>query len=65
MLSRKTLSVSLLPDLLFLAVVIALGWIGYNYYMSQKTEKAAEVPQAEATQPAEAAAPASETCKDS
>lgn len=31
--------------------------------MSQKTEKAAEVPQAEATQPAEAAAPASELAK--
>ena len=40
-----------IAGLLFLAVVIALGWIGYNYYMSQKTEKAAEVPQAEATQP--------------
>ena len=47
-----------IAGLLFLAVVIALGWIGYNYYMSQKTEKAAEVPQAEATQPAEAAAAA-------
>lgn len=35
-----------IAGLLFLAVVIALGWIGYNYYMSQKTEKAAEVPQA-------------------
>lgn len=52
-----------IAGLLFLAVVIALGWIGYNYYMSQKTEKAAEVPQAEATQPAEAAAPASELAK--
>lgn len=52
-----------IAGLLFLAVVIALGWIGYNYYMSQKTEKAAEVPQAEATQPAEAAAPASELTK--
>ena len=31
-----------IAGLLFLAVVIALGWIGYNYYMSQKTEKAAE-----------------------
>ena len=37
-----------IAGLLFLAVVIALGWIGYNYYMSQKTEKAAEAPQAEA-----------------
>ena len=46
-----------IAGLLFLAVVIALGWIGYNYYMSQKTEKAAEVPQAEA------AAPASELAK--
>ena len=44
-----------IAGLLFLAVVIALGWIGYNYYMSQKTEKAAEVP--------EAAAPASELAK--
>lgn len=52
-----------IAGLLFLAVVIALGWIGYNYYMSQKTEKAAEVPQAEATQPAEAAAPASGLAK--
>ena len=52
-----------IAGLLFLAVVIALGWIGYNYYMSQKTEKAAEVSQAEATQPAEAAAPASELAK--
>lgn len=52
-----------IAGLLFLAVVIALGWIGYNYYMSQITEKAAEVPQAEATQPAEAAAPASGLAK--
>ena len=47
-----------IAGLLFLAVVIALGWIGYNYYMSQKTEKAAEAPQAEASQSAEASAPA-------
>lgn len=52
-----------IAGLLFLAVVIALGWIGYNYYMSQKTEKAAEAPQAEASQSAEASAPASELAK--
>lgn len=49
--------------LLFLAVVIALGWIGYNYYMNQKTEKAAEEPLAEVSQPAETPTPTAELSK--
>lgn len=52
-----------IAGLLFLAVVIALGWIGYNYYMSQKAGKPAEEPQAEVSQPAETPAPAAELSK--
>lgn len=51
-----------IAGLLFLAVVIALGWIGYNYYMSQKAEKAIEEPQAAVSQPA-SAGPAEELAK--